>query len=536
MTNSQGTKELDVLVVGAGFSGMYLIHKMRQNGFSVLSVDAASDIGGTWYHNRYPGLRCDVESLEYSYTFSEQIRNEWNWSERYPPQTEILKYANFVAEKLDLRRDIQLNTRIISAHWNEAENRWLVTSEGGQTWAPRWVVMGTGCLSMPRYPNIPGIDKFKGTLIHTADWPESGAELDAKSVGLIGTGSSGVQVATAIAERTGKLSVFQRSPAYTIPARNRPLSDTDRRTFRDNFAELDAWARSTSGGIMTGPAKVSALEVSDDVRNEMLMEAWGKGGSFQFTATFNDIKNNETANDLVSEFVRERIRETVANPKTAELLCPTDFIATRRVCVDTGYFEIFNRDNVSLVDVATDPIVAITADGVKLASGIEHKLDVLVLATGYDAMTGALLAIDIQGKDAIPLKDAWAEGPKTYLGLSVAGFPNLFTVTGPGSPSVLSNVLRSIEHHVEWITDCLVTMRDDSKTRIEADDTAQEDWVLRVNEAAEKTLFTKAASWYMGADIPGKPRVFMPYAGGLPTYVGICNKVVEQGYSGFNRS
>lgn len=524
----------DVLIVGAGFSGLYMIHKMRQNGFSVQAVEAAPDIGGTWYHNRYPGLRCDVESLEYSYSFSQDLRDGWTWTERYPAQPEILRYAHFVADRLDLLRDITLNTRITSAHWDSGTGRWIVTSETGQTWNPRFLVMGTGCLSVPRYPNIPGIADFEGTLVHTADWPEHGVDLDGKTVGLIGTGSSGVQTATDIAERAGQLTVFQRNPAYTIPAQNRPLTAQDHQDFRDNFAELDALARSTSSGLMVPPPQNSAQEVSEQERKDILTQAWNRGGAFRFTGAFNDVRLSETSNTLVCDFVRDRIRDIVRDPATAEALCPQDFIATRRVCVDTGYFEIFNRPDVALVDVAQDPIAAVTKTGVRLASGARHELDVLILATGYDAMTGALLSIDIKGEDGISLRDAWADGPKTYLGLAVSGFPNLFTVTGPGSPSVLSNMLRSIEHHVEWITDCLVTLRDQGKTRIMAEPAAQDDWVTKVNAAADKTLFTKAASWYMGADIPGKPRVFMPYAGGLPAYVAICGAVADQDYVGFD--
>lgn len=535
MTTRPNKDALDVLIVGAGFAGMYMLHKMRVCGFVALAVDAAPEIGGTWYQNRYPGLRCDVESLEYSYTFSPDIRNEWNWSERYPPQPEILEYARFVADKLDLRRDIELNSRIVSAHWNEANRRWTVTSQSGQHWTPRWLVMATGCLSVPRFPNIPGTELFEGTLVHTAAWPEAGVEIDGKTIGLIGTGSSGVQVATELAGRARHLSVFQRTPAYTIPARNRALTDEDRRYFREHFPELDAWARTTSGGIMTGPAEASALEVSPEEREAMLWKSWEQGGSFRFTGTFNDVRRNAESNTIVSEFVRKRIRETVKDPRTAELLCPHDYIATRRVCVDTGYYEIFNRDDVSLVDVSSDPVETIAKRGLRLASGVEHELDVLILATGYDAMTGALLAIDIRGEKGVSLQAVWTHGPKTYLGLAVAGFPNLFTITGPGSPSVLSNMLRSIEHHVEWIADCLVALRAEGRERIEATADAQTRWVAHVNETAEKTLFTKAASWYMGADIPGKPKVFMPFAGGLPAYVAACSDVVVRGYDGFTK-
>lgn len=535
MSEETSAETLDVLIVGAGFGGLYMLHKLRAEGFNVQVVEAAPKIGGTWYHNRYPGCRCDVESMQYSYTFSEELRNGWDWSERYAAQPEILAYANYVADTLDLRRDIVLNTRVTSAQWQADQSRWCVTAQSGQQWTPRFVVMATGCLSVPRMPNIPGVEQFQGTLVHTANWPESGLDLGQMHVGLIGTGSSGVQAATTLASSVKNLSVFQRSPAYSIPARNRPLTVPERAAFRENFAELDAWARTTGGGIMAGPATRSVLEVSDREREDILLAAWESGGAFPFGATFNDIRTNEEANKLVAEFVRSRIRHTVKNPDTAELLCAHDLIATRRLCVDTGYYEIFNRPNVDLIDTKADAIQTITPGGIRLASGAEHALDALVLATGYDAMTGAILAIDIKGIEGQSLREAWRDGPKTFLGLTIAGFPNLFTVTGPGSPSVLSNMIRSIEHHVEWISGCLTHLRDQGQTAIMAQDKAQEEWVAHVNAIADKTLYPKAASWYMGADIPGKPRVFMPFAGGLPSYVKSCTEVAENGYRGFSR-
>ena len=533
MTTEETTASPEVLIIGAGFAGMYMIHRLRELGFAAKAVDAAPEVGGTWYHNRYPGLRCDVESLQYSYTFSEQLRNEWDWSERYPPQSEILAYAKWVADRLDLRRDVMLETRVVSAQWNEMEGRWLIGVEDGRTFTPRFVILATGALSVPRFPAIPGFDSFAGTLVHTASWPDEGVALAGKRVGLIGTGSSGVQVATAVASEVAHLSIFQRTPAYTIPAHNRALTNEDRQYFRDNFAELDAWMRRTSGGIMAGPSKVSGVELSAEERERLLREAWTKGGSFAFTGTFNDTRKNEQSNRYMADFVRDRIRETVKDARTAELLCPQDFIAARRVCVDTGYYEIFNRDNVSLIDVSGDPIAYVTERGIRLTSGKEIDLDILVLATGYDAITGAVLALDLVGRDGLTIRQVWADGPKCYLGLGIAGFPNMFTVTGPGSPSVLSNVLRSIEHHVGWISDCLVAMRDRGARRIEVDAGAQEEWVRHVNEVADETLFTKTRSWYMGSDIPGKPRVFMPYAGGLPRYMATCEKIATEGYTGF---
>jgi cyclohexanone monooxygenase len=523
----------DVLIVGAGFSGMYMIHKLRQAGISALAVEAAPEVGGTWYHNRYPGCRCDVESMQYSFSFSEELRNEWNWSELYSPQPEILRYANWVADKLDLRESIVLNTRVASARWQPEKATWLVTSQDGRTWEPRFVVMATGCLTVPRMPDIPGAETFKGRLLHTADWPKEPVDVRGKRVGLIGTGSSGVQAATTLAPQAGHFSVFQRTPAYSVPAHNRPLTDAERQDFRDRFAELDVWARTSKSAMLTGPAKHAAMDVSPEERERILWEAWEKGGAFHLTATFTDVRKSEAANRVVADFVRERIREKVKDPAKAELLCPKDMIATRRICVDTGYFEIFNRDNVSLVDVASDAIAEITPKGLKLASGVEHELDILITATGYDAMTGAILAVDFAGENGLSMRDAWADGPRTYLGLTISGFPNLFMITGPGSPSALTNLIRSIEHHVEWITDCIADMRRHGQTVIAARREAQDAWVEHVNEVADSTLFTKARSWYMGHNVPGKPRVFMPYAGGMPAYVERCSKEAASGYPGF---
>lgn len=529
-----GTKNLDILIVGAGFAGMYLLHRLRDLGFSVLAVEAAPEVGGTWYHNRYPGLRCDIESLQYQYSWSEDLRNSWNWSERYPPQSEILSYAKWVADTCDLRRDILFNTKVTGAEWDEARLRWTVYTENGVTYHPRFVILATGALSVPRLPNIPNLTAYQGKLVHTANWPRDGIDLGGQSVGLIGTGSSGVQVATALADQVANLTVFQRTPAYTIPAHNRALSEEDRQDFRDNFAQYDAKMNATSGGILNDPPQFGALDVTAEQRETMLQEAWKRGGAFTFTATFNDVRINEASNRIVADFVKDRIRETVKDPKTAEALCPQDFIATRRVCLDTGYYEIFNRTNVDLVDVARDGIESFTSNGLRLASGAEHEFDTLILATGYDAMTGAVLALDLRGVGGQTIQDCWQDGPQTYLGLAISGFPNLFTVTGPGSPSVLANVLRTIEHHVDWITACLETLRENGANRIEAEQEAQSDWGAQVNDVANKTLFTKGSSWYMGADIPGKPRLFMPYAGGLPRYRDICTKVVEQGYKGFS--
>ncbi|MBX3526580.1 MAG: NAD(P)/FAD-dependent oxidoreductase [Rhodoblastus sp.] len=533
MQPSTASNPLDILIVGAGFSGMYLLHRLRNLRFNVCVVDAAPEVGGTWWHNRYPGLRCDVESLEYQYSWSDELRREWRWSERFSAQPEILAYAKFVADKLDLRRDIQFNARVERAVWNDDTHTWSVSLSDGSSATARHVVFATGALATPRMPDIPGVENYKGWIVHTAEWPMEGVDFTGMSVGLIGTGSSGLQVAPQIAKQAKKLHIFQRSPAYSIPARNRALSEEDYTRFFDNIDEFDSLAMAQKGGIVVANPTLGVQDVSPEERERMLGERWADGGAFTFLSTFKDVQMNETSNQLVADFVRERIRETVADPALAEKLCPKYLIATRRTCVDIGYYEIFNRDNVELVDVSEDKISAFTEAGVRLASGREYALDAIVLATGYDAMTGALLAVDVVGRDGLTAKTAWENGPRNLLGLMIAGFPNMFTVTGPGSPSVLANVIRAIEHHVDWLSNCFDYLRRENIACIEADEHAQDAWVQHVNQLADRTLFPRTPSWYIGADIPGKPKVFMPYAGGLPAYREHADRVAQNGYEGF---
>lgn len=526
---------LDVLIVGTGFAGIYLLHKMRAAGVTALAVDAAPQLGGTWYLNRYPGCRCDVESLEYCFSFSEELRNGWDWSERYAAQPEILRYCNWAADKLDVRRDMVFNTRIDRAELIADSTHWHVTSEQGTSWTARHLILATGALTIPKMPQIPGIERFEGTVLHTAKWPHAPVDVGDKRVGVIGTGSSGVQVSTALAGMAKHLSVFQRTPSYSVEAKNAPLSDADRAAFRDNFAELDKWALRSKSGLLTGPALGETMDFSPERQQELLWEAWGKGGAFHLTAAFTDTRKDEAANKVLADFVKARIREKIEDPKIADLVCPDDFIGTRRICVDTGYYEIFNQENVSLVDTKADAIVAVTETGLQLASGAHHDLDILVLATGYDAMTGAIAKIDLRGQDGLKIQDAWADGPQTLMGLGVAGFPNLFTVTGPGSPSALTNLVRSIEHHGDWITDAIIHMRDHKIAAMAPTAKAQSDWTAHVADVASKTLFTRTKSWYMGTNIPGKPQVFMAYAGGLPAYRNHCNTEAANGYPGFDK-
>jgi cyclohexanone monooxygenase len=530
---AQAAETYDVVVVGAGFSGMYMLHRLRGLGFSARVFEQGSGVGGTWYWNRYPGARCDVESMQYSYSFSDELQQEWCWSERYAPQPEILKYANHVADRFDLRRDIQFNIRIESCVFDENANIWSVTTSDGRTVTARFVVLATGCLSNARKPDIRGLESFKGPVYHTGNWPHEPVDFTGLRVGIIGTGSSGIQSVPVIAGQAKHLTVFQRTPNYSIPARNAPLTDAERRSFQDNYAEIRRFAREDArNGIYTDLPDRGALDDGANERRDRYEARWQRGG-LTFMSVYNNLALDKAANDTAADFVRDKIGETVKDPATAKLLQPTTYpIGTKRICIDTDYFETFNRPNVSLVDIKTNPIEEILPHAVRVA-GEEHEIDALVLATGFDAMTGSVAKIDIRGRGGLTLNRKWAEGPKTYLGLMSAGFPNLFVITGPGSPSVLSNMIVSIEQHVDWIADCLSWMRSHGLEAMEASQDAEDNWVAHVNEVAYTTLYPQANSWYMGANIPGKPRIFMPYIGGVGAYRKICDEVAAKGYEGF---
>ena len=530
---AQTTEVYDVVVVGAGFAGMYMLHRLRGLGYSARVYEQGGGVGGTWYWNRYPGARCDVESMQYSYSFSDELQREWNWSERYAPQPEILKYANHVAERFDLRRDIQFNTRVERAAFDERADSWSVTTSGGKTVQARFIVLATGCLSNARNPDIKGLENFKGSVYHTGNWPHQSVDFTGLRVGLIGTGSSGIQSAPIIAEQAKHLTVFQRTANFSIPARNGALTDEERDAFRKNYPEIRRVAREVArNGIYAEPPDRGALDDGEDVRRGKYDARWERGG-LTFMYVYNNLGLDRTANDTAANFVRGKIAEIVENPDTAKLLEPNSHpIGTKRICIDTDYFATFNRPNVSLVDIKTNPIEEITADAVRVA-GRDHEVDALVMATGFDAMTGSVAKIDISGRGGRTLNQKWAEGPKAYLGLMTAGFPNLFIITGPGSPSVLSNMIVSIEQHVDWIADCLVHMRKQGLATMEAGREAEEKWVAHVNEVAHGTLYPQANSWYMGANIPGKPRIFMPYIGGVGVYRRICDEVAAKGYEGF---
>ena len=529
----QAAEVYDVLVVGAGFAGMYMLHRLRGLGLSARVYEQGSGVGGTWYWNRYPGARCDVESMQYSYSFSGELQQEWDWSERYAPQPEILKYANHVADRFNLRPDIQFNTRVDKAVFDEAANIWQVATSDGKTVRARFVVLATGCLSNARVPDIKGLDRFKGKVYHTGHWPHEPVDFTGLRVGVIGTGSSGIQSVPVIAEQAEHLTVFQRTANFSIPARNAKLTAEERERFRMNYPEIRRFAREDArNGIYTDLPDRGALDDGDNERRARYEQRWQRGG-LTFMSIYNNLALDKDANDTAADFVRDKIAEIVKDRDTAKLLQPNNHpIGSKRICVDSDYFATFNRANVTLVDIRSNPIAEILPNAVR-AGGKDYEVDALVLATGFDAMTGSVAKIDISGRQGQTLNQKWAEGPKTYLGLMSAGFPNLFVITGPGSPSVLSNMMVSIEQHVDWITDCLSFMRDRGFEAMEATKAAEDKWVAHVNEIAYTTLYPQANSWYMGANIPGKPRIFMPYIGGVGAYRQICNEVAAKGYDGF---
>jgi len=531
-TTGAEPEALDLIIVGAGFSGLYLLYRARKLGLSVRVFESATDVGGTWWWNRYPGARCDVESMQYSYSWDEALQQEWSWSERFATQPEILAYVRHVADRHDLRRDITFGRRVNAARYDEAAHRWSVTLDDGSRAVSRLLVLATGCLSAAKMPEIEGRDSFAGEVHHTGDWPHEGVDFTGKTVAVIGTGSSGIQVIPEVAKQAAHLTVFQRTPNFSVPARNQKLSEQYVHGWKADYPALRKRAREETGsGTLYDFPQTSALAVSAEQREQEYRWRWEKGGA-NFMHSFNDLVLNEEANRTAADFVRARIRETVRNPETAEALCPTDYpIFTKRICVDSGYYATFNRPNVRLVDLRKTPIARIMPDGIETSGGL-HRLDTIVYATGFDAMTGAITAIDIRGRAGQTITDKWSEGPRSYLGLAIHGFPNLFTVTGPGSPSVLSNVIVSIEQHVDWITGLISHMQAQGITEVEADLAAEDRWVDHVRDVASRTLLPKAASWYMGANVPGKPRVFMPYIG-VAAYRRICTEIAQEQYRGF---
>jgi cyclohexanone monooxygenase len=529
---SEPLVDFDAVIVGAGFAGLYMLYRLRQLGLSVRVLEAGDGVGGTWYWNRYPGARCDVESLDYSYSFSDELQQEWHWTERYAAQPEILRYAEHVADRFDLRRDVQLETRVTAAHFNETANCWSITTDRGDHITARFCIMATGCLSVPQTPIFPGIEDFAGEVYQTGRWPHEEVDFTGQRVGVIGTGSSAIQSIPIIARQAVSLTVFQRTPNYSVPAQNVPMDPEVERRVKADYAAFRQQARESRVGYVVPVNQYSALSVSDEERQQQYELRWQRGG-LGFAAAYNDLLTNQEANDTAAEFFRAKIRGIVRDAAVAESLCPTDFpLGTKRICVDTGYYDTYNRDNVTLVDLRREPLETITRQGVRTAAR-DFAFDSVVLATGFDAMTGALLQIDIRGCCGRSLREVWAEGPRSYLGIAVAGFPNLFTITGPGSPSVLSNMMVSIEQHVEWVAGCLAHLQEKNVTRIEATPEAQEAWGAHANEVADKSLYPRARSWYTGANIAGKPRGLMPYVGGVGAYRKICDDIAADGYRGF---
>ncbi len=522
----------DAVIIGAGFAGLYMLHRLRRLGMTVRVYERGEGVGGTWYWNRYPGARCDTESMTYSYSFSDELEQAWQWTERYAPQPELLGYANHVADRFDLRRDIQFGTAVRSAIFDEAGQCWDIVTASGEQTSARFCISAVGCLSAATLPEFPGLQDFKGEWYHTGAWPHTPVSFAGKRVGIIGTGSSGVQSTIAIAPEAAHLHVFQRTANYSIPAWNGPLVPAQVAQTKANYKALREAARYSQIGIPFESCDKSAKLVPADERERDYEAAWADGG-FNFVMAYPDLLTDIESNRTASDFVERKIRAVVKDPTVAALLTPKDLpLGTKRLCVDTGYYETFNRDNVTLVDIRTTPIEAITAEGVR-TSEASYPLDVIIFATGFDAITGPLLKMDIQGRDGQRLADKWEEGPRTYLGVASAGFPNLFMITGPGSPCVLSNMLASIEQHVEWIAECIAHLHTQGIATIEPLMEAEDAWVKTVHEVGHTTLYPLVESWYTGTNIQGKVRMFTPYAGGVGTYRRICEAVAENDYDGF---
>ncbi|MGC5617426.1 flavin-containing monooxygenase [Georgenia sp. Z1491] len=536
-TSGAPTPEVDVLVVGAGLSGLYSLYSLRKAGFTVRVLESGDDVGGTWYHNRYPGARCDIESLDYSYSFDEDLQQEWTWSERYASQPEILSYLRHVAERFDLRRDIELRTRVDHASWHDAIARWSISTDDGWYYSAQFLVLATGVLSAAQLPDIPGLSEFAGERYHTADWPHEGADLTGKRVGVIGTGSSATQLIPLVAEDAAHLTVFQRTPNFVMPAQNHPLDDEFQNRWKASYPERRRHARTTKNGHNQPSNVARGADVSAAERRAEFESRWQSGGLYMMRA-FTDILTNPDVNAEAGDFVRDKVRSIVDDEETAErLLPPRDLhLGTKRLCSGTNYFETFNRHDVSLVDLRSTPIGRVVPEGLRTADGVVHELDALVLATGFDAMTGSFVRIDVRGRDGQTLREKWSHGPRTYMGVMTHGFPNLFVMAGPQTPSVFSNMVTQAEIHVEWVTACLEALRSAGDTTIEPTLEAEDGWVDHVNDLAASTLYGSSRhSWFWGANTPGKARVFAPYVGGIDRYLATVTESAEHGYSGFVR-
>ena len=524
--------DVDVVVVGAGFSGLYLLYRLRKAGFSTRVFERGGDVGGTWYWNRYPGARCDVESLQYSYSFDEQLQQDWHWPEKFSAQPDILAYANHVADRFNLKKDIEFNIEVKASWFDENLKRWKITTNTGEEINAQYFIMATGCISTTQIPNIKGLSDYVGNTFHTGDWPHEEVDFSGQSIAVIGTGSSGIQSIPVLAKQAKKLTVFQRTPNYSIPSQNEPMTKKYERSWKDVYSERRKEMRYSAHGSLKDLNDVPALSVDEDQRQELYTKRWAIGGT-GFLGSFNDLLTNADANYTAAEYVRQQIKRVVKDKETAEILCPRSYpIGTKRICIDTGYFETYNRENVKLVDISKKPIQRLVTDGIIVDDQL-YPFDSIIFATGFDAMTGSIFNVDIKGRDGLALKEKWNAGPKTYLGLMSASFPNLFMITGPGSPSVKSNMIMSIEQHVDLVIETLLSMRRKGLSVVEPELEAENKWVDHVQEVANKTLFPQANSWYMGANIPGKPRLFMPYIGGVGAYREICEEIVANNYRGF---
>jgi cation diffusion facilitator CzcD-associated flavoprotein CzcO len=528
-----GTGTVDAVVVGAGVAGLYQLHRLRGLGLRTRVLEAGSGVGGTWYWNRYPGARCDVESLSYSYSFSTELEQEWTWSEKYATQPEILRYLEHVADRFDLRRDITFDTRVSAATWDEGRQRWRVDTETGERIDTQFLIMATGCLSVSKAPEIPGAERFHGPIHHTGHWPHEGVDFTGQRLGVIGTGSSGIQSIPIMAGQAADTVVFQRTPNFSMPAGNRPLPKAEVDAMKARYPQWRDGQRHSGFGVPIEEPTQSALEATEQERAEKYQAGWDQGNLVAILAAYTDTLTDKAANDTAAEFIRSKIRSIVHDPELAEQLSPRSFpVGTKRPCLDSGYYETFNKPNVHLVDLRGTPLVEITERGVR-TSEREYEFDSIVFATGFDAMTGALTRVDIRGVGGRSLRDKWAEGPRTYLGIAVAGFPNLFTITGPTSPSVFSNMMVSIEQHVDWITDLITHLRERGVPAVDATEAAEDDWVAHHTEVGDATLYPTAESWYMGSNVPGKPRVLMAYIGGVGVYREQCDRIAAEGYPGF---
>ncbi len=524
--------DIDAVVVGAGFAGLYLCHRLVETGFSVRVFEAGGGVGGTWYWNRYPGARCDIESVQYSYQFSPELQAEWSWTERYASQPELLAYIEHVADRFDLRRHITFDTRVERASFDDGTHAWTIETGGGETVRARYLLLGVGALSTTLTPSFAGLDDYRGRTLHTGRWPHEPVDVGGERVGVIGTGSSAVQSIPILAEQAEHLHVFQRTPNYVVPARNRPLDPDEVAAIKADYGGLRAraWDRPTGFWFPFDPGSIHDVE---EVERFERLERWWEIGGLPFLGAFGDTLIDPEANRLVAEYWATKVRAIVDDPAVAELLIPHGHIfGGKRLCAGTGYYETFNRPDVTLVDVSASGIERFTSTGL-IAGGTTYEVDTVVFATGFDALTGSVVAIDIRSPDGTTIAERWRDGPATLLGLAVAGFPNLFNLQGPESPGVLVSMVTGIEHQSDWIIDCLAWMRDRDLTRCEATVEAQRAWGATVDEAAARSLRSRCDSWYTGANVEGKARRFMPYIGGFPAYRDACAEVADHDYRGF---